>query len=365
MADRYGAIPLDIPAVEDGRQEPCGDPALKVIADFLMAVINARAGAAWRSIATLIGKGTKDAPVNRALWADPVNTAFSETPLPALYVFRSQGGTFEDAAADYRTARSTWTVWWLLRQTTDPKSAVRAPFANAIGKIIDAALDAGRHPAYVQEGDTDTFAPSFEADPDAIATAFASSTDPVELSGADLDGEVGGAEMTPPRSPTITISGPGTDVAVGSTVTWTGLNVLGQEIAVEQEIAGTGIVHAHYDFARVTSVAIGAQTGTGLTMQLGLAARVGLGTHVLSAAGLQEIRATRPTPKTVNMPAGQGNVEPYDALEVILEVEERLVPDLEQYDLLDDGDGADGVNAGANQTFVRRDGSVIDSAFYD
>ncbi len=364
MADRYGTIPLDVPEVDDGREEPCGDPALKVVADFLRAVINARAGAAWRSIATLLGKEYKDQPVNAAYWADPVNTKFAEKGLPALFVFRSQGGTFEDAAADYRTARSTWTVWWILRQTTDHKAAVRAAFANAIGKIIDAALDAGRHPAYVQEGDQDPYAASHEADAAAIATAFASSTDVVTLLGADLDGEVGGAEMNPPRSPTLTITGDAASVAVGSTVTWTGLNALDQEIAVEQAITGLGTVHAHYDFARVASVSIEPQAGTGAMMTLGLAARAGLGTHILSAAGLQDIRATRPTPKVINMPTGDRDVQ-YDALEVILDVEERLVPDLEQYDLLDDDSGADGVNAGADQTFVRRDGSVIDQAFYD
>lgn len=364
MADRYGAIPLDIPAVEDRHAEACGDPALRVVADFLAAVINARATTAWQSIATLNGKPRKDRPVNAAYTDDPVNTTFTEKDLPALFVFRSQGGPSEDMAADYRVARSTWTVWWMMRKTTDEKKAVRAPFLNAIGKIIDAALDTGRHPAYVQEGDDDPYAPSHEADAAAIATAFATSTAVLELSGADLDGEVGGAEMNPPRSPTLTITGDTASVAVGSTVTWTGLNALGQEIAVAQTITGLGIVHAHYDFARVTSVAIEPQAGTGALMQFGLAARAGLGTHVLSAAGLQDIRASRPTPKIINMPAGNETV-PYDALEVVLDVEERLTPDLEQYDLLDDDSGADGINAGADQTFVRRDGSVIDQAFYD
>jgi hypothetical protein len=187
----------------------------------------------------------------------------------------------------------------------------------------------------------------------------------MELTGADLDGEVGGAEMTPPRSPTLTVSGDASSVAVDSTVTWTGVNALGQEIEVAQAISGLGTVHAHYDFARITSVAIEPQAGTGALMQLGLAARTGLGTHILSAAGLHDIRSSRPTPKIINMPVGQGDAVPYDALEVILDVEERLVPDLEQYDLLDDGAGSDGVNAGADQTFVRGDGSVIDQAFYD
>lgn len=365
MADRYGAIPLDVPAVEDGREEPCGDPALKVVADFLKAAINAQATTAWRTIQPELLKDGKDSPVNNAFTYDPVNTKFSEKALPSLYIFRSQGGIFEDTAADYRIARSTWTVWWIFRQTTEAKSAIRMPFANAIGKLIDAALDEERHPAYVQDGDDDPYAPSFDADAAAIATAFASSTGAMELTGAGLDGEVGGTEMNPPRSPTLTISGDAASVDVGSTVTWTGLNALGQEIEVAQTITGLGTVHAHYDFASITSVAIEPQAGTGALMQLGLDARAGLGTHILSAAGLHDIGASRPTPKVINMPVGQGEVVPYDALEVILEVEERLVFDLEQYDLLDDDSGADGVNAGADQTLVRSDGSVIDQAFYD
>jgi hypothetical protein len=364
MADHYGALKLDIQAVENGREEPCGDPALKVIADFLKAAINAQATTAWRSVAPALNKAGKDSPVNAAFTYDPVNTKFSDNPLPALYLFRSQGGNFDDDASDYRVARSTWIAWWIFRQTTDAKSAIRFPFANAVAKLIDASLDDGRHPAYVQEGDTDVHAPSYTADADSIKESFATSASEQEFSGADLDGAIGGDEMAPPRSPTLTISG--ADVLPGSTVTWSGINAVDQEIAVEVEITGAGTFDANYDFKQITSVTLGTQSGSNATAQLGTAARAGLGTDIYTAAGLHDITPGRPTVKVINIPSHNGDPStPYDALEVVLDVEERLVPDLEQYDLLDDESGSDGVNAGAEMTFVRSDESVIDTAFYD
>jgi hypothetical protein len=364
MADHYGALELDIPAVENGREDPCGDPALKVIADFLKAAINARATTAWRSVSAGLGKTGKDSPVNEAHTYDPVNTKFTEKSLPAIYVFRNQGGTFDDDASDYRVARSAWVLWWIFRPTTDDKFSIRAPFANAIGKLIDASLDDGRHPAYVREGDTDVYAPSYTADVDSIKTSFATDAGEQEFSGADLDGAIGGNEMAPPRSPTLTISG--ADVLPGSTVTWSGINAVDQEIAVEVEITGAGTFDANYDFKQITSVTLGAQSGSNATAQLGTAARAGLGTDIYTAAGLHDITPGRPTVKVINIPSHNGDPPtPYDALEVILDVEERLVPDMEQYDLLDDESGSDGVNAGAEMTFVRSDESVIDTAFYD
>jgi hypothetical protein len=293
-----------------------------------------------------------------------MNATFSEKSLPSLYVFRNQGGSFDDDAADYRIARSTWIVWWIYRPTTDAKSAIRFPFANAIAKLIDAALDDGRHPAYVQTGDTDVHAPSYTADADAIKSSFATSAIDQEFSGADLDGAIGGDEMTPPRSPTITISG--ADVLPGSAVTWTGINAVDQEIVVDVEITGAGTFDAQYEFKRIDAVTLGAQSGPSATVQLGLAARAGLGTDIYAAAGLHDINPGRPTVKKIEIQLrDNAPAVPFDALEVILDVQERLVPDLEQYDLLDDGSGADGVNAGAEMTFVRSDESVIDTAFYD
>jgi hypothetical protein len=149
-------------------------------------------------------------------------------------------------------------------------------------------------------------------------------------------------------------------------VTWTGINAVDQEIVVDVEITGAGTFDAQYEFKRIDAVTLGAQSGPSATVQLGLAARAGLGTDIYAAAGLHDINPGRPTVKKIEIQLrDNAPAVPFDALEVILDVQERLVPDLEQYDLLDDGSGADGVNAGAEMTFVRSDESVIDTAFYD
>jgi hypothetical protein len=366
MADHYGAVSLDVPVVADA--EPCGDPALRIVAGFLQAVINAHGTTAWRSVSPISSDGAKDGkdfPVCSAFAHDPANHRFSEKSLPALYVFRSQSTPFGDDAEDYRICRSTFTVWWIWRPTTEAKEAIRAPFANAVEKLVDASLNVGRDPAYVLADDADKRAPSYAAAPGSIKAAVATATTERTYTGAALNGDIGGDVMNPPRSPTVTLAGSAGAFIVGSLITWTGINALDQDVEVSVEVSGLGVLDAHYDLKRIDSVIVDAQANTAGTLAFGTAARTGLGTDIFEAARLQDIKVSRGTPKIINIQVRNDEVRQYDAHEILIDLEERQIPDLEQYDLLDDGDGSAGVNAGADVTFVREDESVIETAFYD
>jgi hypothetical protein len=363
MADRYGALELDVPLAAEG--EAAGDPALTVIANYLKAVINACATTAWRQIAPELGKAGKDSPVNSVFTHDPEEAKFTEKSLPALYVFRSQGGITQDDGEDYRIVRSTVTCWWIYRPTTQNKTALRASFANAIAKVIDDAIDTGRHPAYVRDGDTDPRAPSYDADADSIKAAVASATTAQSYSGNDLDGVVGGEEMSPPRSPTVTLSGDASNFVVGSTVTWTGVNAIDEEVSVSVTLDGPGTYDAEYDLVQVTSIDVDAQAGTGGTLAFGTATRAGLGTDVYTAAGLFEISATRPTPKIINIGILSQDPRPYDAFEILLEVQEKFRVDYSQYAPIEDHDGAEGLGAGIDVILEQSDGDNIASHYLD
>jgi hypothetical protein len=313
-------------------------------------------------------KAGKDFPICSAFPHDPANHKFADKNLPALYIYRSQSSPFDDYAEDYRVAKSTLTVWWIYRPTTQDKESIRAPFANAVAKLIDAMLNEGRDPAYVHPSDFDTRAPSYVAAPASIKASVATSTTEQVYSGAALNGEIGGDVMDPPRSPTATLTGPSGAFETGSLITWAGINTLDQEVEVSVEIAGPGLLDARYDFKRIDSVLADPQLTTGGTITLGTAARAGLGSDIYALARFYDIKATNAAAKIINIPMLNDAPKPYDALEVLLSIEERQIPDLEQYDLLDDGDGsgnAEGLNAGADVTFVRDDESVIETAFYD
>jgi len=367
MPTTYGLIqlPVQSPATPE---EAAGDPALTVVAEYLRAVINAYATTAWRTVAPADPPiDGRDFPVNSAFTHDPEDEAFSENALPAIYLFRSSGTgarAVEDAAEDYRLERSTWVFWWVYRPTTQSKSKKRAPFVNAVAKIIDEALDRGRDAAFVRAGDTDPLSASHEPATDSIKLAVATATTPQTYSGAALDGAIGGATMNPPRSPTVTASGPAGAFAPGSRITWRGVNALGLEVEVSVDLAGPGIYDARYDFKRIDAIDVDPQASADGAFEFGTAARAGIGTDIFVAAGLHDIRAGRWSAKTITIYVKRGEPKSYDALEVLLEAAERRVYPLEDFDLLDDGAAPEG-NAGAEVTLVREDGSTIDTAIYD
>jgi len=365
MGDTYGALSIDVALAADG--EACGDPALSIVADYLKAVINSKATTAWRSISPPSNpvKTGKDYPCNSAFPYDPYTAGFSSEVLPSLFLFRSQGGPFEDQALDIRIATGTWTLWWIYRETTDAKRALRFPFANAIAKIIDDALERERDHAYVRTGDTDVLAPSIAADTDSVKLSVATATSPQMFTGGALDGFVGATVMDPPRSPTIILAGPDGSFIAGATYTIVGLNTIDQSVTLSLVTNGPGTYDVNYDLKQVTSITAPAQADALGTQQFGTAGRAGLGTDIYAAAGLWQLRAGRQTPKLINIQIQNSDPRAYDALEMLIEVQERREVDIAQFALLDDGSGSAGINAGVEMTLLTDEDDVASTAFYD
>ena len=77
----FGSLPIPVP-VPSGDATP-GDPGLDIFAGYLKATLNFYAGAAWQAIAP------GEPLVRNAFTFDPEQVAWSDSKLPALFVFRN------------------------------------------------------------------------------------------------------------------------------------------------------------------------------------------------------------------------------------------------------------------------------------
>ena len=129
------------------------------------------------------------------------------------------------------------------------------------------------------------------ADVDAIVATLASTAGVQTLTGAALDGVVGGAEMIPPRNVTMTFSSHADWDATTATVTGTDEN--GETVTENFSIpnGGNATVTGTTKFRTVTSIAIPAQSGTGGTATIGTGSLLGnVDRHLL---GISLYDATR------------------------------------------------------------------------
>lgn len=151
---RIGSMPVPVPEEGQTDSDPIGDPGLGLIVAYVAAVLNARAGAAWESVAkgrALPGQGPL---VVHTFTHDPNEEEFNPTHTPALFAWR-QDGQGEQIAADYHVHASTLVLQWVPVAEWQHLLARRHPFMGAIGKIVDGALYLGRDPAWTMLGDTD------------------------------------------------------------------------------------------------------------------------------------------------------------------------------------------------------------------
>lgn len=154
MGDTYGALQIP-PATTGGSFPPvqaAGDPLLGYVADFLKTILTATATTAWQQVAPNV-------PAVKAVILDsPANTPFDEGKLPALYVFRDDGVADQPQewlACDYRYAAGTVRAYWVFPLGSQEQRSIRSTIATAFDRVIDAAIEAGRDPAWVVPGDPD------------------------------------------------------------------------------------------------------------------------------------------------------------------------------------------------------------------
>jgi hypothetical protein len=141
------AVPLVPPSTATATID---DPALDVVVGYIAAIVRTYAGAAWRAVAP------GEPLLRRTFTHDPEDYEFAETDLPALYAFRTGSAKpTEDQAEDYRISTDTVRLFWVMPRASTEQQRRRVPFIQALGKLIDLAIDRGRDPAYVRSDDPD------------------------------------------------------------------------------------------------------------------------------------------------------------------------------------------------------------------
>jgi hypothetical protein len=191
VTDRFGAVDLPIPAPA-ATTDAVSDPALDLILSFVKAVFNNAAGTAWTARAA--GDAT---PVVTVFAHDPEKADFVDRDLPALFLYRTGGGTYEDEGADlFRENPAPLRLRWAFPPTVQGKRAVREPIINGLSKVLASALAAGRHPSWTVSTDLE--------DTDAILLPTATSTIAQSLTAVDFTGESADGTIEAARPITVT-----------------------------------------------------------------------------------------------------------------------------------------------------------------
>ncbi len=150
---------------------------------------------------------------------------------------------------------------------------------------VDAADDAspteggGGGGSVTETAVLDDFGVLSVADNDAIVTSFATSTSPVTKSGAGLNGIIGAGVMDPPRNITITTTGFTGAYNITDPIVITGTDVNGDVLTEERtplDANGNELLVCLKCFKTVTSIAFPAQGNTSGTFKVGFGIRVGL-----------------------------------------------------------------------------------------
>lgn len=330
MSDTYGEIP--IPTVAPAVGAAVTDPALSLVAAFLTAVLNANGQTAWAAVSPAVtglqsGTGTRAMPVVRfTATHDPELEVLTETSLPALFLYRT-GSTSRPfwLAEDYRVTEDKWVLRWVI-QPSDPKARkTRQPFANAVVKIIDRAIESQRDPVFVQAGDPDPTAPTTPAAPTAIKVAVTSSTSQQVYTGAALDGAIGGSAFAPSQIPTVTTTGSG-----GSgIVLFAGIGGDGNPRTSRVTLGGVGTFTGDWALSQITSITVPAQADDLATLAFGLFGFAGLGTNIIVLGALFKIEIIDWADKMLVIKMGdQSPPRTYDAVEISLEVTEHWIRDI-------------------------------------
>jgi hypothetical protein len=333
-----------------------GDASLRVLADYLQANLNAYGAALW----TLVG-GT-GLPCNVAYLNDPREFVFVETYLPAIFVYRDKGNDGEAQswlAQDYLEDVTRWTVVFVYPPAQQALQNKRDTFDNVVLKTIARAIEAYRDPSYVAPGDADIKAPTAALAATSIKSTVATAPSLQTYTGASLNGAIGAGAISPPRPVVVTLGGDPAGFTDNSTITIVGLDVLGKPLTNTVTVRTSsvpGALTSGNDFTAVTSVTVPAQLGAAGTLSLGTGARAGLGSLYLEQAGLEGLtfNSWKNYELKVGMAAG-APTRTYYALEMTLEAQE-IQPAYVSPE--------EGPNVGTSVSFVRSDGSSIESANY-
>lgn len=343
MADTFGSTELPASPTD----LPVGDPALLKLGTYLQAVINAQLGTAWDAMRPR--DGDFSLPVRAVLTHDPRRRSFNDARLPALFVFRTKGG-FVRGAEEFDSDATDICVIWIYPPEIQIKQVPREPFANAVAKVVRRALELERHPSWVDAGDPDPRAPSFDADVDSIVLAQATSTSAVSLSGAELDGAIGDSVMAPRRGLTITTSTTGSPAYnTSDPIEIAGVNLFGLDATWSLQLTqanGGETVALPQDVAQVTQVDLPEMLSALGSISIGTAAVQGRGSNARERCRFDRcrLRSWQPQPFQIGVETARGKGVDnlvHDMVEMHLDVIETYQIDLDTTDGVSLGDGAD------------------------
>jgi hypothetical protein len=183
-----------------------------------------------------------------------------------------------------------------------------------------------------------------------VGASFATSTSPVTLSGAGLDGALAGAALAPGRPVQIITGAAAGAYSTASPIVVTGTLDSGaahtDRLYLTQANGGETVVGT-WSFARVTQVAIPAQLlQTGLfTLGFYACPAAKLDSLVERACGLTDMRIRVAQVVTLQVDQPNERPRPYRALEVLLDVVEEHGIDPALHGELYDPDVASGIEA--------------------
>lgn len=151
MADEIGSLkfPPDPPT-----NTPISDQLITKFAAYLAAYLNANLSRTWAKLAP-----GDDRAVRTLATASSKRAWFNDQTLPALYVFRHQMVSERRADALYWNATDLYAAW-IPPKVSDEQREKRDPFIGQVGGAIQMAVRLGRHPDWIDAGDTDPEAPT-------------------------------------------------------------------------------------------------------------------------------------------------------------------------------------------------------------
>lgn len=147
MADQFGAVQFPVPAPAS-KSDSVSDPALDKLGGYLQAVLNANLNTAWHSVTP----GGRDF-IENVIVQDPQDGLFNESQLPALFLWRVSF-TSERISDDWTETTTDVNALWVPQTADQARRALRSQIINGLEKNITHWLRRGRHPAWIDPGDT-------------------------------------------------------------------------------------------------------------------------------------------------------------------------------------------------------------------
>jgi hypothetical protein len=321
MPDRFGALPLPLPAVTG----PAGDPALDVLGSYLAAVLSAELGHAWAPLAP--GR-----PVVRRVFPHSVaKRRFVKEDLPSLFLFRSGTGQCQQYTIDAYLRTQTVLVQWVFPPALNEHQTDRDPFVNAIGSVLERAINRGRHAAWVVPGDL--------AAPEGLVLPTPTSTQAVVLSGPALTGALASAVVQATRSVTLTTAPAKGAYTVGAPIGIFGFDAAGvprSDTFTLSSPDGGETVPTFQRFAQVDQIGLPGMKTTAGRFSAGYAEspEAALGSLVMRYAGLFTLLVSRPAevkPLLIAVKNPETRVNdapmPFEMVELALSLSELLSED--------------------------------------